>query len=107
MNKYEVMLLMVPDLEKDTYSEIMEKVAGDIESHKGKLESWQVWAGGKRKLAYSIRSRGAYKKRYDEGVYILSYFRLEPAGLKRLKYLLDLEENILRYLVIKKGEPNG
>jgi len=107
MNRYEVMLLMVPDLEKDKYSEIMDKVSKDIESHKGKLESWQIWGEGKRKLAYSIRSRGAYKKRYDEGIYILSYFRLEPDGLKRLKYLLSLEENVLRFLVIKKGESNG
>ncbi len=105
MKYYEVMIIFLPDLEKKIYAETMERFAKDISEHKGKLENWQVWAE-KRSLAHLLQSKGAERKKYDAGTYILADFELGEEALKRLKYLLTLEESILRFVILRK-EHNG
>jgi len=94
---------MVPDLDKSVYSSFFEKVETDIASHDGKLEGWQFWSENRR-LSYMIQSKSANRAKFNQGTYVLANFLLSCEAIKRVKYLFDLEDNVLRYMIVKKGE---
>jgi len=106
MRKYELMLIIIPEASIQEHEEIKNKISTTLSEEGGTLSSWQIWKD-RRKFSYPIRSRGAEKKKYEEGCYILVEFKISPHKISRLKYVLDLEERILRYLIIKRGEENG
>lgn len=101
MRKYELVFIIRPDLDKDAHDEIKEKIFQTISKEEGEIKSWSVWKD-KQRFAYSLRTRGAEKKRFTEGTYILSEFVLDPQKLGSLKYILDLEERIIRHLTISR-----
>lgn len=90
-----------PDLDKDGYEEIKEKVSSTVSKAEGKMQSWSIWKE-RYSLSYILRSRGAEKRKFSEGTYVISDILLDPQKLGVLKYTLDLEERILRYLVINR-----
>jgi len=103
MRKYEAMFILRPDLSKEKFSELTKKIHDLITKHEGKVISSQVWSEN-RKLVYPIRSRGATKQKFDHGTYYLMYFMLSPQKLSDLKFDLNLIEEILRWLIIRRSE---
>ncbi len=103
MRKYEVMFILRPDLTEDKFSQLTEKIHNLITKHEGKVASFQVWSEN-RKLVYPIRSRGATKQKFDHGTYYLMYFMLSPERLNALKFDLNLTEEILRWLIVRRSE---
>ncbi len=101
MRIYEAMLIIRPDLDSQIYDQIRQKVSSVLTEEKGELKDWSVWKE-KHRFAYSLRSRGAEKKEYTEGTYILIEFLAKPKGKDVLKYRLDLDDNILRHLITVK-----
>ena len=101
MRRYELISILRPDLSKDAYEEIREKVSSAVAKGEGQVRSWDAWKENYR-FSYVLRSRGAEKKKYNEGTYVVSEIMLDPKNLGILKYTLDLEERIIRYLVINK-----
>ncbi|MCD6540127.1 MAG: 30S ribosomal protein S6 [Candidatus Omnitrophica bacterium] len=101
MRSYELVLILRPDLDKNSYEELREKVSSLLSKEEGKLSSWQIWKE-KQKFSYPLRLRGAEKKKFTEGTYILCSFLLSPSKMRSLKYTLDLEERIIRYLIVNK-----
>jgi small subunit ribosomal protein S6 len=83
-------------LEEAARKELIEKVSALIEKNGGEIEKVdETW--GKRRLAYAID----YK---TEGWYVLVTFKA-PAELPReLERNLQINENVLRYLVVKLVE---
>ncbi len=94
MQNYELLYIIHPDLEA-TLEKITSKVKNFITLSEGKTEKEDVW--GKRKLAYEI-------KKGDFGIYILLNFSLAPEKLNKLLKELNLQEEILRFLVTKRPE---
>ena len=96
MNRYEMIYIIDTDLEETARKELIEKVSALITSNGGEIEKVdETW--GKRKLAYAID----YK---TEGWYVLVTFTA-PVDLPReLERNLQINENVLRYLVIKLVE---
>ena len=96
MNRYEMIYIIDADLEETARKELIEKVSALITNNGGEIEKVdETW--GKRKLAYAID----YK---TEGWYVLVNFNA-PAELPReLERNLQINENVLRYLVIKLVE---
>ena len=96
MNRYEMIYIIDADLEEAARKELIEKVSALITNNGGEIEKVdETW--GKRKLAYAID----YK---TEGWYVLVNFKA-PADLPReLERNLQINENVLRYLVIKLVE---
>ena len=96
MNRYEMIYIIDTDLEETARKELIEKVSALITNNGGEIEKVdETW--GKRKLAYAID----YK---TEGWYVLVNFKA-PADLPReLERNLQINENVLRYLVIKLVE---
>ena len=96
MNRYEMIYIIDTGLEDSARKELVEKVSALIENNGGEIEKVdETW--GKRKLAYAID----YK---TEGWYVLVTFKA-PAELPReLERNLQINENVLRYLVVKLEE---
>ena len=96
MNRYEMIYIIDTDLEETARKELIEKVSALITSNGGEIEKVdETW--GKRKLAYAID----YK---TEGWYVLVTFQA-PAELPReLERNLQINESVLRYLVVKLVE---
>ena len=96
MNRYEMIYIIDTGLEEAARKELIEKVSGLISANGGEVEKVdETW--GKRRLAYAID----YK---TEGWYVLVTFKA-PAELPReLERNLQINENVLRYLVVKLEE---
>ena len=96
MNRYEMIYIIDTDLEETARKELIEKVSALIANNGGEIEKVdETW--GKRRLAYAID----YK---TEGWYVLVTFKA-PAELPReLERNLQINENVLRYLVVKLVE---
>ena len=96
MNRYEMIYIIDTGLEETARKELIEKVSALIADNGGEIEKVdETW--GKRRLAYAIN----YK---TEGWYVLVNFKA-PAELPReLERNLQINENVLRYLVVKLEE---
>jgi len=96
MNRYEMIYIIDTGLEEAARKELIEKVSALISANGGEIEKVdETW--GKRRLAYAID----YK---TEGWYVLVNFKA-PADLPReLERNLQINENVLRYLVVKLEE---
>ena len=96
MNRYELTYIIDTALEETARKELIEKISGLIAANGGVVEKVdETW--GKRRLAYAID----YK---TEGWYVLVNFK-GPAELPReLERNLQINENVLRYLVVKLEE---
>jgi small subunit ribosomal protein S6 len=96
MNRYELIYIIDTGLEEAARKELIEKVSTLITDNGGEIEKVdETW--GKRRLAYAID----YK---TEGWYVLVNFKA-PAELPReLERNLQINESVLRYLVVKLEE---
>ena len=93
MNRYEMIYIIDADLEEAARKELIEKVSALITNNGGEIEKVdETW--GKRRLAYAID----YK---TEGWYVLVNFKAPVELPRELERNLQINENVLRYLVIK------
>ena len=96
MNRYEMIYIIDTGLEEAARKELIEKVSALIENIGGEIEKVdETW--GKRRLAYAID----YK---TEGWYVLVTFKAPVELPRELERNLQINENVLRYLVIKLVE---
>lgn len=95
MQKYELVLILSPKLDSKEEKKLLSKTEELITSLKGKLSKKESW--GKKPLSYPINH-------HKEGLY--HFFKLEflPESLKEWREKMRLEENIIRYLLIKQEE---
>ena len=90
MRRYELMLLLRPDLEDDKLQAAVEKVTRAIVNGGGSLSKVSPW--GKRRLAYDIG-------KHREASYFLIHFDIEPSQVREIERGLLITEEILRHLV--------
>ena len=95
MRQYELGLVLHPEVEQSDVTEAVDKVGQLIEAGGGEVTSVDVW--GRRALAYPIR-------RQTEGTYVFLQAQLDPGALQDLERNLKLEEEILRYLLIRQDD---
>ena len=96
MNRYEMIYIIDADLEEAARKELIEKVSALITKNGGEIEKVdETW--GKRRLAYAID----YK---TEGWYVLVTFKAPVELPRELERNLQINENVLRYLVVKLVE---
>ena len=96
MNRYEMIYIIDTGLEDSARKELVEKVSALIANNGGEIEKVdETW--GKRRLAYAID----YK---TEGWYVLVNFKAPVELPRELERNLQINENVLRYLVIKLVE---
>jgi len=96
MRAYELTFITHPELEKDSLSELTERVQGWITTAGGNVTKVEPW--GKRMLAYPIRKQ-------KEGHYIYLEFEMPPSFGVELERNLRFVESIMRFLLILKEKP--
>ncbi|MCU0665540.1 MAG: 30S ribosomal protein S6 [Candidatus Omnitrophica bacterium] len=93
MNKYEVMVLVRPDLPEEARKTLFSHLAELIVKNEGVVSSSGVWSD-RKKLYFPI-------KKFSEAVYYLIGFNMPPQGIVKLKQIYTLNENILRFLITR------
>ncbi|MBN2017388.1 MAG: 30S ribosomal protein S6 [Candidatus Cloacimonetes bacterium] len=89
---YESMIIIKPLSEEET-NQTLDKVKNFLTEHEAEIDNVNIW--GLRKLAYEI-------EKHNEGFYAILYFSLDPSHIKALENFYRLNENIIRFNVIKK-----
>jgi len=93
--EYEMVYIAQPDIGDDGLRQLNERLTQAITSQQGAISATEIW--GKRTLAYQI-------KKFYEGHYILHRFQMAPEGTEELDRLLRLNENVLRYLIVRTDD---
>ena len=93
MNNYEAMYIINPTVEDEARAQLVERFSGLVTNGGGTVEKIDDW--GKRKLSYEIEDM-------TEGHYILMHFSANPELPYELERNMKINENIMRYLVIRK-----
>ena len=96
MNRYELTYIIDTSVEENARKELIEKFSALIVNNGGEVEKVdETW--GKRRLAYLVNDKA-------EGYYVQVTMKA-PADLPReIERKLEINENILRYLIIKLVE---
>ncbi|MCK8826855.1 30S ribosomal protein S6 [Natroniella acetigena] len=92
MTKYETMLIVSPELNEEATEATVEKVTSVIEDHEGEVLKLDKW--GTKELAYEINDHTA-------GYYAVVNFKAVPATLDELERVYRIDDNIMRYLILK------
>jgi|Deesub1362B_J571_1020462.scaffolds.fasta_scaffold38937_2 small subunit ribosomal protein S6 len=92
LRDYELVFIVSPEVEEEALEAIVGNVKQFITDKGGVISDEERW--GKRKLAYPI-------KRFREGNYVLTRFKLKPAWSKELEANLKIAEGILRHLLVR------
>lgn len=97
MCKYEVTIIVQPQLEEGARKELIARVSdwlvpGAEEANKPVENHW-----GSRKLAYPIR-------KFTDGYYVMYETDLDGTRIGDIERNMQYSEDILRYLIIRKDE---
>ncbi|ADB46447.1 MULTISPECIES: 30S ribosomal protein S6 [Acidaminococcus] len=94
MNNYEVMYIVKP-VEEDAFNAVVKKFDDLLVANGATIEKTDKW--GKKRLAYAIQD-------FNDGLYVLTTFAAEPAAVKELDRVMKITDDILRHMIIRKGE---
>jgi len=96
MNKYEAMFIVKPDLSETERNNLFQQINEVVSKFKGTVVQGALWAE-KKKLFFTI-------KKFNEGVYYLLSFTINPLAIKDMRHSYNLNENILRVLISRLEE---
>lgn len=94
-HEYEAIYILQPKLEEDGLKALNDHFTQIVVGQKGEITTTEPW--GKRNLAYTIN-------KFGEGYYMLHRFNMDPKGATEVDRFLRLNEDVLRYLVIRTDE---
>jgi len=89
---YELLYIVDVSLEEEPRKELIARFNALIEQNGGKTEKTEEW--GKRRLAYLVNDK-------PEGYYVLVNFSAPPTFPKELERLLEIDDNVMRYLITR------
>jgi len=95
LNLYEAMYVVDPARSEQEVEKLTEQLKSEIVEKGGEVVDLQHL--GKKRLAYPVKKR-------KDGFYFLLYFRLAPDRISELRAGYRLNDFILRFLIIKRGE---
>ncbi|GDX31818.1 30S ribosomal protein S6 [Actinomycetes bacterium] len=92
MRRYEVMVILDPDLEEKTIAPSLDTFLSVVKSDGGSVERVDIW--GRRRLAYEINKK-------TEGIYAVINLTATPASVAELDRQLSLNEAVMRTKVMR------
>ena len=92
MNSYNLTLVLKPDLTEDERKTLLDSVTKKLIGEDGKIDKTDMW--GSKDLAYTI-------KKQTKGFYVHFEATTDPKNGKAIDNTLKLEEDILRYLLVR------
>ena len=96
MRRYDIMVILDPDLEEKTIAPSLEAFLNVIRADGGTVHNVEVW--GRRRLAYEINHK-------PEGIYALLHVTATVDSVKELDRQLSLNEAVMRTKVLRAEEP--
>lgn len=90
MRNYELLVLIQPDLDETSLTEVTTKINGWVTEAGGTVEKTDNW--GKRRMAYQIQKQ-------RESLYILFQLSLLPASTNELERNLRFLEPVMRHML--------
>lgn len=90
---YEGMFLLDNQVVREDWKKAKSLVTDTLRKHGAKVISARRW--DERRLAYAIRRR-------RRATYCLAFYEMGNAGIAALRRDLELNENVLRYLILAK-----
>jgi small subunit ribosomal protein S6 len=95
MRRYELMVILDPDLEERTVGPSLDQLLGVVRQGGGSVEKIDVW--GRRRLAYEINKK-------SEGIYAVVDVTAEANDVAELDRQLRLNEAVLRTKVLRPDQ---
>ncbi|MEZ4682130.1 MAG: 30S ribosomal protein S6 [Caldilineaceae bacterium] len=95
IHEYEIVYIAQPNLDEEGLATLNERLTQTIVNYDGAIIGTEPW--GRRTLAYPI-------KKFYEGHYVLTRFTMKPEGAGELDRFLRLNENVIRYMVVRTDE---
>ena len=92
MRRYEVMVIMDPDLEEKTIAPSLDTFLNVVKGDGGSVQKVDIW--GRRRLAYEINKK-------TEGIYAVINLTATPAAVAELDRQLGLNEAVMRTKVMR------
>ena len=92
MDVYEVMFIIIPELDEEQVENTISRFRTVIERTGGEPRDVNHW--GRRKLAYEIDHR-------TDGYYVIMEFSVGERTLVELKRILRVSDDVLRHMVVK------
>ena len=96
MRRYELMLVIAPDVADDRSLAVVDRATRQIVSAGGQIVKVAPW--GRRRLAYPI-------DRHREGSYQIILFEAPSEAIRELEHSLLITEEVLRHLVTRVERP--
>lgn len=93
MRNYEVMYIVRPNIEDEERKNLVERVNKILTDNGAEITESKDW--GKRRLAYEINN-------YRDGYYQIVNFKAEPDTIREFERLIRINEDIIRYLIVKE-----
>ncbi|MEN9923412.1 MAG: ribosomal protein [Actinomycetota bacterium] len=95
MRKYEVMVILDPDLEEKTVAPSLDTYLNVVKKDGGTVNKVDIW--GRRRLAYEIEKK-------SEGIYAVLDVTCNPEAIAELDRQLNLNESVMRTKVTRPDE---
>jgi small subunit ribosomal protein S6 len=92
---YELVYILQPNMDENNILALNERLSQVVAGQNGAITATELW--GRRGLAYTI-------KKFGEGHYILQHINMQPAGATEVERFLRLNEDVIRYLMIRTDE---
>lgn len=96
MRRYELMLVLRPDLADDKSQALVDRITRQITTAGGQIVKVAPW--GRRRLAYPI-------DRHREGSYHIIHFEAPANSIVELERSLLITEELLRHLITRVERP--
>jgi small subunit ribosomal protein S6 len=96
MRRYELMLVIRPDVADDKSQALVDRTTRGISAAGGQIVKVAPW--GRRRLAYPI-------DRHREGSYHIILFEAPSGAIVELEHTLLITEEVLRHLVTRVDRP--
>ncbi|MEG0593468.1 MAG: 30S ribosomal protein S6 [Coprobacillus sp.] len=93
MNKYEIMLILKPDIEDEARNTVMEGFKKILTADGGTVDNVNEW--GLRDLAYEIKD-------HNKGFYFVIDVTTVAANIAEFDRLSRINASVLRHLTIRK-----
>ena len=90
MRKYELFLIVHPDLDENNFKAVVEKVTGWVTELGGNVDKLDVW--GRRRMAYLINKN-------REGQYALLHLSMDPKDTDALERNIRFHESVIRSMI--------
>ena len=95
MRRYEMMVILDPDLEERTIAPSLDQFLSVVRNDGGTVENVDIW--GRRRLAYEIAKKA-------EGIYAVLDLTAKPETVQELDRQLNLNEAVLRTKLIRPDQ---